>query len=128
MLVGSGGNGTISGSTRPDLAAAAAAVLLTEDPKDAYELGGAPFTLADLAAEVARQSGRPLVYQDLPIEAYAAGLAEHGVPQAFAELLAGTSFAISRGDWDTDSTDLAQLIGRPPTPLADTVRTGLAAL
>jgi NAD(P)H dehydrogenase (quinone) len=128
VLVGSGGDGKVSGSTRPDLAAAAAAVLLTEDPKDAYELGGTPFTPSDLAAEIARQSGRPLVYQDLPVEAYAAGLAEHGVPRGFAELLADTSFAISRGDWYTESTDLTELIGRAPTPLADTVRAGLANL
>jgi hypothetical protein len=33
VLVGSGGDGIVSGSTRPDLAAAAAAVLLTDDPE-----------------------------------------------------------------------------------------------
>ncbi|MET7338462.1 NmrA family NAD(P)-binding protein [Nonomuraea sp. NPDC005650] len=129
VLLGSGGNGKISGATRPDLAAAAAAVLTGDGPVNtAYELGGEAFTLTELAAEISAQSGKPLVYQDLPVEEYARALAGRGVPKPFADLLADTSFAISRGDWYTDSTDLQQLIGRPPTPLANVVTAALKAL
>ncbi|MGW0949260.1 NAD(P)H-binding protein [Streptomyces sp. NPDC002623] len=122
VMLGSGGNGKISGAARPDLAAAAAAVLTGDGHTNtAYELGGTPFTLADVAAELAAQTGKPLVYQDLPAEEYAAALAGWGVPKPFADLLADTSFAITRGDWYTDSTDLERLIGRTATPLADVV-------
>jgi len=63
----------------------------------------------------------PSRYQDLPVDGYAKALAAAGVPEAFAELLADTSFAVTRGDWYTESTDLQLLIGRPSTPLADVV-------
>jgi len=127
-LLGSGGNGKISGAARPDLAAAAAAVLATHQPREVYELGGDAFTLTDLAAEISAQSGRPLVYKDLPVEEYTAVLVEWGVPKPFADLLADTSHAISRGDWYTDSTDLQDLIGRPATPLADVVKAAVQGL
>ncbi|MFG1687505.1 NmrA family NAD(P)-binding protein [Nonomuraea sp. NPDC049269] len=128
-MIGSGGNGKISGAARPDLAAAAAAVLTGDGPVNtAYELGGEAFTLVDVAAEFAAQSGKPLVYQDLPVEEYAKTLVGWGVPEPFADLLADTSFAISRGDWHTGSTDLQQLIGRPATPLANVVTAALKAL
>ena len=125
-MIGSGGDGRISGATRPDLAAAAAAVLTGDGPVNtAYELGGAPFTLADVAAEFAAQSGKPLAYQNLSVDEYSQALASWGVPKPFADLLADTSFAIERGDWYTESTELEQLIGRPATPLADVVAAAL---
>ncbi|MFD4600864.1 NAD(P)H-binding protein [Streptomyces sp. NPDC058464] len=138
VTYGCGADGQVSGATRADLAAAAAVVLTGQGhPGNAYgpegngrvyELGGTPFTLADVAAEVSRQSGRPLVYQDLPADRYAQALTAQGVPQAFADLLADTSLAIAHGDWYTPSTDLEQLIGRPATPLADVVAAQLRAL
>ena len=129
VLIGSGGNGKISGATRHDLAAAASVILTSEGGANkAYELGGEAFTLADLAAEISAQSGKPLVYQDLPVEEYAQALAAQGVPVPFAGLLADTSLAISRGDWYTDSTDLQQLIDRPSASLASVVTAALKAL
>ena len=63
----------------------------------------------------------PARYQDLPVDGYANALAAAGVPEAFAGLLADASFAVTRGDWYPESTDLQRLIGRPTTPLADVV-------
>ena len=57
-VAGAAGDGRISAATRADFADAAAAALL--DPDSAgrvYELGGAGFTLAELAATVADASG-----------------------------------------------------------------------
>jgi hypothetical protein len=116
------GKGTpvkISGATCTDLAAAAAAVVLLAGDEQAgkiYELGGTAFTMAGLAAEASRQTGKPLTYQDMPVDQYAKALAGAGLPAAFADLLADTSLAAARGDWYTDSTDLPRLIGRPSTP------------
>ena len=90
-----------------------------------YELGGTAFTMADLAAEVSRQTGKHIVYQDMPVDDYAKTLTAAGIPESFAGLLADTSLAIAHGDWYTDSTDLQQLIGRPSTPLADVVTAAL---
>lgn len=89
----------VSGATRADLAAAAAMVLAgqghagspygSESDGRVYQLGGTPFTLGNVAAEISRQSGKPLVYQDLPVDQYAQALAAQGVPRAFADSTGG---------------------------------------
>ena len=125
-ILGSAADGKVSGATRADLAEAAAAVLAGDGHQGrVYELGGTAFTMADLAAEVSRQTGKHIVYQDMPVDAYAKTLTAAGIPESFAGLLADTSLAIAHGDWYTDSTDLQQLIGRPSTPLADVVTAAL---
>ncbi|MET9966937.1 hypothetical protein ABZZ80_13735 [Streptomyces sp. NPDC006356] len=72
--------------------------------------------MSDLAAEVSRQTGKPVTCQDTPVDQYAKALTGAGLPAGFADLLADTSLAATRDDWYTDSTDLPQLIGRPSTP------------
>jgi len=125
-ILGSAGDGKVSAATRADLAEAAAAVLAGDGHEGSvYELGGTAFTMADLAAEVSRQTGKHIVYQDMPVDDYAKTLTAAGIPESFAGLLADTSLAIAHGDWYTDSTDLQQLIGRPSTPLADVVTAAL---
>ena len=124
-LRGSAGEGRIAAATRADYAEAAAAVLLS-GVTGVFELGGdEPFTMAQLAAEVTRQTGTPVGYRDLPIAEYRAALAGAGVPEAFAGVLADTDAAIADGALDTDSGDLRRLIGRPTTPLADAVSAAL---
>jgi NAD(P)H dehydrogenase (quinone) len=125
-ILGSAGDGKVSGATRADLAEAAAAVLAGDGRAGrVYELGGTAFTMADLAAEVSRQTGKHIVYQDMPVDDYAKALTATGIPESFAGLLADTSLAIAHGDWYTDSTDLQQLIGRPSTPLTEVVAAAL---
>jgi NAD(P)H dehydrogenase (quinone) len=67
-VLGSSGDGRVAAATRADFAAAAVAVLTgTGQENRIYELGGdVPFSMADLAAEVSRRAGKPVVYQDLP--------------------------------------------------------------
>ncbi|ROO62955.1 NAD(P)H dehydrogenase (quinone) [Micromonospora sp. Llam0] len=132
-VLGAAGSGRVAAATRADFAAAAAAVLTAPAPAVAtgtvYELGGdEPFTLAELAAEISRHSGREVGYQDLPADVYAKALTDAGVPEAFASMLAASDVGISRGDLTTDSGDLARLIGRPTTSLGEAVRATLAGL
>ncbi|MFI8303659.1 NAD(P)H-binding protein [Streptomyces sp. NPDC085927] len=119
---GSAGDGRISGATRADFAAAAA-VVLTSDGHDGnvYELGGTAYTMTELAAEVAAQSGKPVTYQNLPADEYTQVLLGAGLPAPFAALLVDSDLGISRGELFTTSTDLERLIGRPSTPLTDAV-------
>ncbi|MFC7533299.1 SDR family oxidoreductase [Actinoplanes sp. GCM10030250] len=119
-FVGSSGEGRIAAATRADYAEAAAAVLLSGEP-GVYELGGDAFTMAELAAEVSRQTGTPVVYRDLPVAEYQAILVSAGLPEGYAGLLADTDLKIVDGELDTDSDDLPRLIGRPVTPLPDAV-------
>jgi NAD(P)H dehydrogenase (quinone) len=126
-IAGSAGTGRVAAAARADYAAAAAAVLTGSGHEHrAYELAGdAPFTMAELAAEVSRQTGRPIVYQDLPPTAYQGVLTGAGIPATQAEVLVDCDLGVARGELDDASGDLRLLIGRPTTTLADAVRAGL---
>jgi NAD(P)H dehydrogenase (quinone) len=128
-ILGSADGGRIAAATRADFAAAAATVLTSDGHENAvYELGGdQPFTMAELAAEVTRQSGTVVVYQDLPAAEYAQALMAAGVPEPYAATLADSDLGIARGELNTDSRDLSRLIGHPTTTLADAVAIGLKA-
>ncbi len=126
-LTGASGDGRISLVLRADLAEAAAAALVAEDlDKQVYELGGEAVTMAELAAEVSRQSGREVTYTNLTPEKYIEFLVGVGVPEGFAAILADSDQHAAVGALDTGTEDLAQLLGRPATPLADGVRGQLA--
>ena len=127
-VMGSAKDGRIASAARADYAAAAAAVL-TKDGQagKVYELAGdTAYTLSELAAEIAKQSGKPVVYNDLPEAAYAAALVQVGLPEGFAALLADSDVGASKGGLFDDGHQLSQLIGRPTTPLADVVKAALA--
>lgn len=124
---GAAGTGRFAAAPRADYAAAAARVLTgTGHEGKVYELGGdAPFTLADYAATLSRIAGKPVAYVDLPEAAFADALKAAGLPGPFAEMLADSDAQAARGWLDTESGHLAQLIGRPTTPLADVIRAAL---
>jgi NAD(P)H dehydrogenase (quinone) len=125
-LVGAAGDGKISGATRADFAEAAAVAILAEEPANrVYELGGEPFTLTDLAAEISRQSGREVTYTDLSEEKYAEVLVGAGLPEPVAAILADSDRGAANGELYVEGDDLAQLLGRPATPLAQAIRAGL---
>jgi NAD(P)H dehydrogenase (quinone) len=121
-IAGAAGNGRVSAATRADYAEAAAAVLATEGHEGAvYELGGAPFSMADLADAVSAATGRTVAYTDLPVEAYTAVLVGAGLPEPVAAVFADGDRGVAQGELRTDSSDLEKLIGRVPTSLADAV-------
>lgn len=127
-FVGSAGDGRISLATRADYAEAAA-VVLTSDGHEGktYELAGDnAVTLADLAAEISRQTGRNIPYRDLPMADYAALLKQVGLPEGVAESLAAWDVDASNDALFDDSHQISKLIGRPTTPLADAVRSAIA--
>ena len=125
-IAGAAGTGRVSAATRADFAEAAAAVLTTEGhTNQVYELGGAPFTMAELAEEVSRQGGRQVTYTDLPEATYAEVLAGAGLPEPYPVILADSDRGLARGELHVEGEDLEKLIGRPPTPLAEAVRAAL---
>jgi NAD(P)H dehydrogenase (quinone) len=128
-VLGSAGDGRISAATRADYAAAAAAVLLGHDHAGkVYELGGEEgFTLAELAAEVSRVTGREVVYRDLPMDDYAQALVAAGLPEPFAHSLATSDLGVARGDLHVTSGDLARLIGRPTVSMRQAIQEAAVA-
>jgi NAD(P)H dehydrogenase (quinone) len=117
----------IATATREDYAAAAAVVLRTDGHlNQAYELSGdVAWTFGEFAAEVAAQTGKPVVHTSLSHDDNLALLVQVGVPEAFAAVLADVDDAISRGALAGTPGDLSRLIGRPTTPLADAIRVAL---
>ena len=126
-IAGAAGNGRVSAATRADFAAAAAAVLtLDNQAGKIYELGGSPFTLSELVAELGAQTGRDVEYRDHSTSEYTAVLVDAGLPEAVAAVYADGDRGIRDGELLVESGHLEQLIGRPSTPLADAIRTLLA--
>lgn len=92
-----------------------------------YELAGdSAWTLADLAAEISRQSGKALPYENLATTDYTAALREAGVPEQWAQALPAIDVEVSKGVLFHDGRELSQLIGRPTTPLHEAVAAALA--
>ena len=127
VVLGSAKQGRIASAARADFAEAAAAVLTHENQAGRiYELAGdESYTLSELAAEIARQSGKAVAYQDLPESEFKTALLGAGLPDFLATLLAESDVGASKGGLFDDSRQLSALIGRPTTPLAELVRLAL---
>lgn len=128
-FIGSAGDGRISSATRQDYAEAAVAVATGDGHEGkTYELAGdTAWTMADLAAEVSKQSGKDLPYRNLSEADYAAALARNGMPEGAAAFFAGVDVATSQGALFDDGKQLSALIGRPTTPLSQAIAEALKA-
>lgn len=129
-MIGAAGDGLISTASRADYAEAIAVTALDDGHRGkVYELAGdSAYRLAELAAEVSVQSGKPVLYNDLPASAYAAALASFGLPEGLAQALADSDAQAAQGALFDSSQTLSRLIGRPTTAMAQTVKAALAAL
>lgn len=127
-FIGSAGNGKISSATRTDFAEAAVAVI-TGDVQHGkvYELAGdKSYTLSELAAEISKQTGKTIPYNNLPEVEYSKILKSFGLPEMFADAIASWDVSASNGDLFDESQQLSKLIGRSTTVLAETVKEALA--
>jgi NAD(P)H dehydrogenase (quinone) len=129
-VLGSSGEGRIAPAPRADYAAAAVAVLTGEGHLGkAYELSGdVAWTMSEFAAEIARQSGKPVAYTNVAPAQYKQVLLGAGLPEPMADILVDVESAIERGSLAGGTGDLSRLIGRPTTPIADSIAAGLKKL
>jgi NAD(P)H dehydrogenase (quinone) len=127
-FIGSAGQGRIASAARADYAAATAAVLAQPVAGSrTYELAGdTSYTLAELVAELNQQTGKAVVYNDMPQADFEAALKGAGLPGPLAELLADSDAGAARGALFDDSHQLSALIGRATTPLAVSLGTALS--
>ncbi|WTW93174.1 SDR family oxidoreductase [Streptomycetaceae bacterium NBC_01309] len=126
-IVGTTADGRIAAASIADFAEAAAVVLTTDGHAgQAYELtGDTSWTLADLAAEVTRQSGKQVAHTDLPAERLAEVLTGAGLPAGLVALLVDAETHTRTGALGTVTDHLRTLIGRPTTTLPDAVAEAL---
>ena len=124
VFIGAAGEGKIASATRDDYAAAAARVMVEDGHAGkVYELAGDNgWTLGELAAELAKQSGKHVVYQNLSEADFTAALKSVGLPAGLADMLADSDIGASKGGLFDDSHTLSKLIGRPTTTLAQSVK------
>jgi NAD(P)H dehydrogenase (quinone) len=113
----------IATAARDDYAAAAA-VVMREDGhlNTAYELSGdTAWSQEEFAEELSRRFGKEIIHKSVSAAEHKAILTAAGVPDAFADVLVDVDDAISRGLLAGTPGDLSRLIGRPTTPIVDTI-------
>jgi NAD(P)H dehydrogenase (quinone) len=127
-FIGSAGDGKIASAARTDYAEAAVSVLTNEGHVGkVYELAGdEAYTLSELAAEISRQTGKDIPYNNLPEAEYANILKNLGLPEGLAFAIAGWDVGASKNDLFDDFKQLSALIGRSTTSLKEVVTNALA--
>ena len=133
VVLGSVGDGRVASASRKDYAEAAAVVLAAANGDAAYE-GGVHELSGDvawdypfLAATIAEIVGREVVYQDVTPEVHTQVLLDAGLDEGTAGFVVALDGNTRDGLLAATSGELARLIGRPTTPLAETVAAAVAA-
>lgn len=126
-LIGASGDGRIASAARADYAEAIAVTALDDATAGKiYELAGdVPHTMAEFAAEVSKQTGKTIPFNNLPKDTYASILQSFGLPEGFANVLADSDDTAARGSLLDESHTLSKLIGRPTTPIATSIKAAL---
>lgn len=123
-LVAAAGSGRVASAERGDYAQGAAAVLAGQGHEGkVYELtGDRAWSYPELAAAITEATGRPVSYKPVEPEQLRAEMIAAGAPQGAADFAAGLDANIAAGDLAEVTGDLRSLIGRPTTPLEETVK------
>jgi NAD(P)H dehydrogenase (quinone) len=126
-MIGAAGEGKVSSAARKDYAEAIAVTALdASHTGKTYELAGdTAHTGAEFAAVVAKVAGKPVAYVSMPEADYAGALQGFGLPEVLATKLADSDAHAGRGALFDDSRTLSRLIGRPTTPIAETIAAAL---
>lgn len=126
-LIGSAGAARFTPATRRDFAQALAVVAAdAAHAGKTYELAGDEgFTLAELAAEVSRQTGKDVPYNDLPGDTYRGILESFGLPAGFAQVLVDVDLKAPEGWLVDNSGTLSRLLDRPTARMPEAVAAAL---
>lgn len=125
VLAAAVGTGKVASASRADYADAAAVVALDESHAGkTYELAGdVAWDYGQLASAISEVVGREVSYQPITAEQLVEGLQAAGLDEGTAGFVAALDAGIADGALDVDDHTLSTLIGRPTTPLVDTLRT-----
>lgn len=129
VIAAATGDARVASASRKDYAEAAAAVL-TEDKHTGriYELGGdTAWTYDELAATAGEILGREVRFVAQTLAERTATLEGFGLPAEVAAFVASIDEGIAGGVLAESDGTLSRLIGRPTTPLAETLRAEVAA-
>lgn len=124
------GDGGIAHIARDDLARAAATALAGDgDGKRTLTLSGAQaHTTADIAAAVARATGKPLQVVPVPVETLVQGMIGAGLPEPLAQVFASFDTNTAAGRIAEITGDYKALTGVDPQPFETWLAANAAAL
>jgi NAD(P)H dehydrogenase (quinone) len=125
VVVHAAKDGLVSGAPRKDYAKATVAALLGTHDNAIYELGGTPFTMADLASAITDVTGTPVTAKAVSTEELVEILKSSGVGAESAAFVAALDEATARNDLLSGTNDLQKLIGET-TPLDVAIRESLS--
>jgi NAD(P)H dehydrogenase (quinone) len=122
-LVAAVGAGRVASAERADYAEAAAAVLTGEGHEgQIYELtGDTAWDFNDLAAAIAETAGCVCAYKPVSPDELKAGMMANGLDEGTAGFVAALDANIAAGSLGEATGDMRKIIGRPSTPLKETV-------
>jgi NAD(P)H dehydrogenase (quinone) len=123
-LVTAAGTGRVASAPRADYAEGAAVVLASEGHEGrVYELSGDyAWDFDELAAAIAEVTGTACSYQPCDPDALKAAMTAAGADEGLAAFVAALDQNIAAGMLSEACPDLSNLLGRPTTPLKDSVK------
>lgn len=123
-IAASTADGRIASAARLDYADAAAVVVTGADQAGkVYELAGdVSWNYADLAHAASEILGRDISFRRLTPQEHQTALESAGLDAGLAGFLVAMDAGTAAGQLHTDDRTLADLIGRPTTPLVESLR------
>jgi NAD(P)H dehydrogenase (quinone) len=120
----SAGAGRVASAARADFAEAAAIVLTTDGPvKPVYELSGdVAWNQDELAETIASLLGTTVTANQVAPEEHVSTLVDVGLDEGTAGFIVAIDAATAKGELELSNGDLSDLLGRPTTPLAESLR------
>jgi NAD(P)H dehydrogenase (quinone) len=114
---------------RDDIAAAAAGILATDghDGITYHATGPASVGQSEIAAAIAKASGKPVVFQTMTEGEQRAGLEAAGLPGFLVDIFAGFQAALRAGAFDLVTGDVERLSGKRAQSAAEFFTRGLSA-
>lgn len=115
------GNGKTPFLPITEMAEAIAVVLTTSghETKEYIIAAEKAVSFAEIADLVSEITGTTVAYNQTDIPSYIAQLVQQGVPDDDAAYLSRFAGAIARGEFETNKSDVKQLLGRSPISLKD---------
>jgi uncharacterized protein YbjT (DUF2867 family) len=125
VIRGPAGNGRLAAILRDDVAAAAAAVLLSDEHAGrTHDLTGREaFTLGEAAGLMSQLTGKAVRFEDETDDEAFASRAAFGAPEWEVRGWVSSYQAIRDGSWATVSPAVRELTGREPVSLKEYLRT-----
>jgi NAD(P)H dehydrogenase (quinone) len=126
VIRGPAGDGRVAAVARDDIADVAVAVLTGDagghDGRTYDMTGPEALTMAEIAEELSRASGRAVGYHAETLEEAYASRASYGAPDWEVAGWVTTYVAVANGDLEAVSGDVAAVAGHPPMSLAEFLR------